>query len=319
MKKVLIPQYVPQILKDFLIEKGYEPIDGTGYTEDEIITDIKRTGCEAIVARTANYTKNVMEAGRGQLKVIARYGVGLDAIDLKAAEEAGIWVSFTPLANCSTVAEHTVGLIIASAHNMSYCMSEAKKGNFESRNELTGKDVVGKTVGIVGFGKIGSLVGKMCHFGFEMKVLAYDPYLPAEKVPEWASMADWEEVFGQSDIVCCHMPLMESTRKIVGTKEFRMMKSSAVFVNAARGGVVDEEALIEALQEGRIACAGLDVLEKEPPEADNPLLSMKNVNFTPHMASFTDECYERMALHTVQCIDDVLKGNPPTWPANHLK
>lgn len=318
-KIVLFPQFCPQILKDILMEMGYESVDGTGISEDEIIADIRRTGCEAIVARTAKYTPKIMEAAKNQVKIIARYGVGLDAIDLKAAQDAGIWVSFTPHANASTVAEHTIGLMIASAHNMSYCMSETKKGNFGCRNEYTGQDVIGKTVGIAGFGKIGSHVGKICHLGFDMKVLAYDPYLLEEKFPDWAQKTNWETLFKESDFVCCHMPLMESTRKIVGKKEFEMMKPTGIFLNAARGGVVDEEALITALMKKEIAAAGLDVTENEPIEPDNPLLSMPNVNITPHMASFTKECYDRMALHTARCIQDVLTGHAPTWPANNVK
>ena len=318
-QKVLFPQFCPQVLKNLLLDMGYESVDGTGISEEDIISDIQRTGCEAIVARTAESTPRSMEAAKGQVKIIARYGVGLDAIDLKAAEKAGIWVSFTPLANASTVAEHTVGLMIASAHNMSYCMSETRKGNFGCRNEFTGQDVMGKTVGIAGFGKIGSIVGKICHLGLGMKVLAYDPYLPDEKIPEWVEKVSWEKLFQESDFVCCHMPLVESTRGIVGKKEFEMMKPSGIFLNAARGGVVDESALIEALRKKEIAAAGLDVTASEPIEPDNPLLTMPNVNITPHMASFTKECYDRMARHTAQCIQDVLTGHEPSWPANKVK
>lgn len=319
MKKVvLIPQYVPPILKEYLAQMGYETVDGRGTTEEDIIADIKDTGCEAIVARTAKYTKKIMDAGRNQLKIIARYGVGLDEIDLKAAADAGIWVSYTPLANASTVAEHTIGLIIAAAHNMSYCITEAKKGNFNSRNEMTGHDVIGKTVGILGFGKIGSIVGTICHTGFQMKVMVYDPYLAEDKLPEWAQKAELEMLLKEADFICCHMPLTESTKGMIGAKEIQLMKPSAYLINVARGGVIEEEALIDALRENKIAGAGLDVMEQEPPKPDNPLLLMKNVCFTPHMASFTQECYDRMARHTAQCIDDVLKGNAPSWPANKL-
>ena len=318
-KKVLIPQFVPEVLDDYLKKAGYEPVKGSGdISEDGLIRDIKESGCEAIVARTANYTRKVIEAAKGQVKIIARYGVGLDAIDVPAATENGIWVGFTPQANSSTVAEHTIGLMIACAHNMGYTVSEAKKGNFNSRNDRQGQDVIGKTIGVCGFGKIGRTVGEMCAKAFSMKVLAYDPFLKPEQMPEWAELVSWEKLFSEADIVTCHMPLMESTRHLIGQKEFSMMKPTAIFLNAARGGVVDEKALISALQEGKIWGAGLDVTEAEPTEPDNPLLQMANVTMTPHNASFTKECYDRMAEHTAICIDDVLKGGKPTWAANRL-
>ncbi len=319
MKKVLIPQYVPEVLDTYLSGFGYEPVNGSGdLSEEGLIRDIKASGCEAIVARTANYTKKVIEAAKGQVKIIARYGVGLDAIDVAAATENGIWVGFTPQANSSTVAEHTIGLMIACAHNMGYTVSEAKKGNFNSRNERQGQDVIGKTIGVCGFGKIGRTVGEMCAKAFGMKVLAYDPFLKPGQMPEWAELVSWEELFKVADIVTCHMPLMESTRHLIGAKEFSMMKPTAIFLNAARGGVVDEKALIAALEGGEIWGAGLDVTEAEPTEPDNPLLKMPNVTMTPHNASFTKECYDRMAEHTALCIDDALKGGKPRWAANRL-
>lgn len=316
-KKVLIPQYVPEELKTYLKEFGYEPVDGRGFSEEDIVADLTETGSEAVVARTAHYTRKVMEAGK-DLKIIARYGVGLDAIDLKAAEELGLWVTYTPAANYTTVAEHTVGLMLVCAHNMAAAIAENKAGNFAFRNTVVGCDLMGRTVGILGFGKIGRHVAKICKDGLGMRVVAYDPYVGPASAPEGVEITgDWERVFREADFVNCHMPLTDSTRGIVGSREFSLMKPTAFLINAARGGVVDERALIEALQEGRIAGAGLDVMEKEPPEKDSPLFRMPNVNVTPHMASFTRESYDRMARHTAQCIHEVLSGGTPTWPANH--
>ena len=318
-KTVLIPQYVPESLEKKLTDMGYTVVNGRGITEDEIIADIKEYGCEAIVARTAHYTRKIMEAARGQLKIIARYGVGLDAIDLKAAEENDIWVSFTPMANYTSVAELTVGLMLDTSRLMTRCISETRKGNFGIRNDCTGHDIMGRTVGILGFGKIGRTVGEICHKGFNMNVIAYDPYLTADKMPEWAKLADWDEVLKEADFVSCHMPLTEDTVHMISKREFQLMKPTAIFLNVARGGVVDEKELIEALKNKEIAGAGLDVTEKEPTEADNPLLAMDNVCITPHIAGLSAEAYERMADGVARCVDDVLTGHAPTYPANHLK
>lgn len=316
-KRVLIPQYVPEELKTYLKEFGCEPVDGRGFSEEDIIADLTETGSEAVVARTAHYTRKVMEAGKN-LKIIARYGVGLDAIDLEAAEELGLWVTYTPAANYTTVAEHTVGLMLVCARSMAVSIAENKAGNFAFRNTSVGCDLMGKTVGIVGFGKIGRHVAKICKDGLGMNVIAYDPYVDSASVPDGVELTrDWDRAFREADFINCHMPLTDSTRGVIGAREFSLMKPTAFLINAARGGVIDEAAMIEALQKGRIAGAGLDVTEKEPPEKDSPLFRMPNVNVTPHMASFTRESYDRMARHTAQCIDEVLTGRKPTWPANH--
>jgi D-3-phosphoglycerate dehydrogenase len=270
--------------------------------------------CDGILARVAPYTAEVLRAGK-ELKVIARYGVGVDCVDLKVAKELGIWVTNAPLSNAITVAEHTMGLVIACAKNIVKCDVEFRHGDFDIRNKLIGMDLNGKTLGIIGLGRIGSRVAKQAIQGFDMKVIGYDPYISKDQVmPEIEFTQDREYLFKNSDIVTLHLPATEESKKGVGKKEFEMMKASAYLINCSRGEVVDEEALYEALRQKKIAGAGLDVFEQEPPAKDNKLFELENVIVSPHNAGVSRESSARMSLHAAQGIDEVLSGKKPTWP-----
>lgn len=313
---VLIPQDVPEKAKEQLRQLGCTVKMGRGHTEQDIIADLP--GCQALVARTAPLTRAVLEAGK-DLKILSRFGVGVDNIDLDAATQLGIWVANTPQANSATVAEHTMAMMLAIAIDLVESANETKKGNFAYRTKVMGRDLGGKTLGIVGIGKIGAHLAKIAHAGFGMKVMAYDPFVPADKAPEGVTIVpEWDRVFQEADFLSLHLPLNEKTRSAVGAKEFRLMKKTAYFVNCARGEVVNEKDLIAALQQGEIAGAALDVFEKEPPDADNPLFTMKNVLATPHDASFTHESFDRMGEHMVQNIREVMEGRAPLWPVNKL-
>jgi D-3-phosphoglycerate dehydrogenase len=316
--KVLIPQDIPQNSKQILIDLGYEIKMGRGITIEDIKADV--VDCDALVARTAPLTREIMEAGK-KLKVISRYGVGVDNIDLKAAEELGIWVTNAPVSNCTTVAEHTVTMIAACAKDLINADKHTKNGNFTAfRNKLMGMDLEGKILGVIGIGKIGAHVAKIAMHGFGMKILAYDPYVNPDMVMEGIEvLKDWDEIFKRADFISMHLPLSPATEKIVGQKEFEMMKHTAYFINCARGGIVDEKALIEALEKKEIAGAALDVFSDEPPKADNPLFKMEQVIVTPHTASFTKEAYDRMGEHMAKGIHEVLSGQKPTWPVNNHK
>ena len=308
--KVLIPQDIAAEGKAYLLDRGYEIKMGSGATVDAIKRDV--VDCDAILARTAPFPAEVMEAAP-KLRVIARHGVGVDNIDLAAAERLGIWVTNAPLSNSNTVAEVTVGMVIALGRQFTYTEREFRAGNFEIRNKVRGMDLEGKTLGIVGLGKIGRLVANKARLGLGMNILAYDPYVPKDQAPEGVTMAEsWEEIFSRPDFVSLHMPFTGA--KLVGMKEFSLMKPTAYLVNMARGEVVREDELIEALRQKKIAGAALDVFEKEPPDRDNPLLSMDNVIVTPHNAALTTECTIRMAVHAAIGIDEVLTGRTPQWP-----
>ena len=313
--KVLIPQDVMQEGKDFLIEQGYEIKMGSGITVADIVKDV--ADCDAILARTAPFPAEVMEAGK-KLRVIGRHGVGVDNIDCKKAEELGIWVTNAPESNSNTVAEHAIGLIVSLAHNIVRSDKAMRAGDFEIRNRVKGSDLEGKVLGVLGMGKIGRLVAQKAHFGLGMKVYGYDPYLKAENFPEYVTQVDeWDNMFKNSDYLTVHIPATPQTTNSIGAKEFGLMKKSAYIINAARGEVVDEKALVEALKNGSIAGAGLDVFEEEPPANDHPFFSMDNVVVTPHNAALTVECMIRMATHAAQGIHDVLSGKKPQWPVNN--
>jgi len=312
--KVLIPQEVAQAGKDYLRERGYEIKMGSGITVDAIVADV--VDCDAILARTAPFPAEVFEAGK-KLKVISRHGVGYDNIDVAKATELGIWVTFAPESNANTVAEHAIGCILALARNFIQLDQATRAGDFAIRDKLFGSDLAGKVLGIVGLGKIGRRVALKASHGLDMKVVGYDPFLKPEQMTEFASPAgSIDEVFSTADFVTLHMPGGGFNKGVVGKKQFALMKPTAFFINAARGDVVVEADLIEALRNGTIAGAAIDVYEKEPPQKDNPLLSMGNVLLTPHNASQTRECMIRMALHAAQGIDEVLSGKGPTWPVN---
>lgn len=313
--KVLIPQDIAEVGKNYLLERGYEIKMGTGTTVDAIKKDVE--DCDAILARTALFPEEVIRAGK-KLKVIGRHGIGVDNIDVKTCTELGIYVTYTPLSNASSVAEHTIGAMIAVARNMVRCDKEFRNGNFDIRNQLKGVDLEGKTIGLVGLGRIGSVVAKKAALGLDMKVIGYDPYVTPDKVESYMEMVnDLEYIFRNADFISLHMPATSETKGLIGKKYFDMMKPTAYFINAARGEVVNEADLIEALKEKKIAGAALDVFNPEPPTKDAPFFQLDNVILTPHNAALTKEATSRMALHAAMGIDEVLSGKKPSWPVNN--
>ena len=312
--RVLIPQDVAQPGKDYLRERGYEIKMGSGITPEAIAADV--LDCDAILARTAPYTAKVIDAGN-KLKVISRHGVGYDNIDVARAAELGIWVTFAPESLSNTVAEHVIGCTLTLARNFMQLDREMRAGNWGIRDKLLGTDLAGKALGIVGLGRIGRRVAQKASQGLDMKVIGYDPFLKQEQVAEFATpVMSMDDVFSVADFVTLHIPGGPSNRGVIGKKQFALMKKTAFFINASRGDVVAEADLLEALRNGSIAGAAIDVYEKEPPQKDNPLMSLSNVLLTPHNASQTRECMIRMALHAAQGIDEVLSGRRPSWPVN---
>lgn len=311
--RVLIPQDITTAGKDYLSERGYAIKKGSGLTAAAIAGDV--VDCDAILARTADYPAAVLDAGP-RLRVIGRHGVGVDNIDVQRAEELGIWVTNAPESNAETVAEHTLMLLMALAKNLTRVAGAFRGGDFEIRNRLIGMDVAGKTLGIIGLGRIGRLVAQKATAGLGLTVVGFDPYLPVERFPDEVRAVDRGELFRCSDFVSLHIPATPETKAYVGAGELAWMKSTAYLINAARGEVVDEQALESALRSGSLAGAGLDVFQNEPPVKDDPLLRMENVIATPHNAALTVECMDRMGVHAAMGIDDVLNGREPRWPVN---
>lgn len=312
--KVLIPQDIVEEGKDYLRQRGYEIRIGGGISPERIAADA--ADCDAILIRTALIPASVLEAGK-KLRVVSRHGVGTDNIDVVKATELGIWVTFAPESNANTVAEHTIGVLIALARHFLSADRAVREGDWGIRDRLTGSDLAGRVLGIVGLGKIGRRVAKKAALGLEMQVMGYDPYLKPGEFPEHViPVTNRDDIFAASDFVTLHLPATASTKGSVGEREFGLMKRTAFFINAARSDIADESALVAVLRNGLIAGAALDVFPKEPPEKENPLLGLDNVLLTPHNASLTKQCIIRMALHAAQGIDEVLSGKRPTWPVN---
>ena len=309
---VLIPSDISQPGKDYLRDKGYTIKMGRGLDEQTIMEDV--VDCDALLARNEHITRKIMEAGN-RLKVISKHGVGLDKIDLDAARELNIYVTNGPLSNTVAVAEHTMMLILACAKKLVYFDNAIRSGDYDIRNRVKGMDLEGKTLGLLGLGKIGGLVAKKAIHGFGMRVMGYDPYLPVERRdPELTYCDTMEEIFQQADIISIHMPSTPQTRGSIDNRLIALMKPTAYLINAARGDLIREEDLVEALRSGAIAGAGLDVFCEEPPQADNPLFQLHNVTVTPHNAALTQETTDRMGLHAAIGIDEVLSGRQPSWP-----
>jgi D-3-phosphoglycerate dehydrogenase len=314
--KVLIPQDISEAGKKYLRDKGYEIKMGSGISVEILQKEVQ--DCHAILARIAPYPAQVLRAGK-QLKVISRHGVGVDNIDVRTATELGIYVTNAPESNAGSVAEHTIGLIVALARNLVRCDIAVRKGNFEIRNQVLGIDIAGKVLGLIGVGRIGKIVAGKAAAGLEMKVIGYDPFTEPARVPEVELTDSIEYVLKTSDFVSLHLPANEETIGMIDRAKMLMMKPSAYLLNVARGGIVRENDLAETLAEKRISGAALDVFTEEPPNPENPLLKLDNVILTPHNAALTRECMDRMALHAAQGIHEVLSGRTPTWPVNRPK
>ncbi len=311
--QVLIPQDIAPEGKELLLQMGCSIKMGTGTTEEDLIRDV--VDCDAILLRTAVVSEAVLEAGR-RLKIVARHGAGYNNVNMEAADRLGIWVTNTPDATTNSVAEFTMGAILAAAKKTHLLSRKLKENDFFAKNAYKGIDLEGKTLAIIGFGRIGQAVAKKAYYGFDMKVIAYTPHVRKEMVPDYVAMVGWEEAFSQADFVSLHMPLKKDNREYIGEAEFKQMKPTAFLINCARGEIVDEKALIDALVQEKIAGAYIDVFQQEPPAIDNPLLSLENVIATPHMASNTEECMRRMAVQAASQIGMVLSGKQPDWPVN---
>lgn len=243
-----------------------------------------------------------------RLKVIARYGVGVDAVDLEAAKEMGIVVTNTPGANSVSVAELTIGLMISLARKIPFAAQTTKSGEWL---RLRGLLLQGKVVGLLGFGAIGRRVAKLLK-GFDCKVLAYDPIADDNLASRLSvELLPHDDVIRQADFLSLHCPLSEETEGMVDAAFVKQMKDGAYLINTARGELVDEKALYEALQSGKLQGAALDVFAVQPPDADHPLLALQQVIATPHMGSHTDGAMNAMGWQALNDCLAVLRGEQP--------
>lgn len=274
---------------------GFEVEVQTGLKEEDLVKIIP--DFDVVVVRSATkITRSVIEAGKN-LKLIIRAGIGLDNIDVAAAKEKGIEVANTPAATSISVAEHTLGLMLGAVRHHGPANLSMKQHKWEKK-AFTGTELYGKTLGIIGFGRIGREVAKRA-LAFGMNILAYDVVeiktdLPVKQVP-------LEELLKQADVITLHVP--KTPKPILSEAEFALMKDGVVIVNVARGGVVDEKALLQALNSGKVKAAALDVFEKEPPE-DFTLIDHPKVTATPHLGASAEEGQKRAGLEVVRIIKE---------------
>ena len=274
---------------------------GNAYTKEEFYE--KTADAHGVIVGVEQVDKAYIDA-HPKLRAVVKFGVGTDNIDLDYCREKGIFVGRTAGSNARSVAETAISFLFADSKNLYESIADTRAHQW---SKLTGYEIGGKTIGIVGFGAIGKKVAQMA-FGLGMKVLAYDPYfIDAEAAKAFnVEVVSFEEILKRSDFVSLHIPLTEETKDAVTLKEMKTMKQSAVLINTARGGIVNEADLFAALSQGVIRAAYFDVLTSEPPKPDEPLLTLPNFYLTPHIASRSKEAEKNTADMATQIIIDAL-------------
>ncbi len=302
------------LVSDPLSEKGLKILKDVKEFQVDVNTELKPEALkeaikdyDALIVRSATkVTREIVEAARG-LKVIGRAGVGLDNVDLEAATQKGIIVMNTPAGNTISTAEHTFSMILALSRNIAQASASVRKGEWK-RSRFMGVELYGKNFGIVGLGRIGSEVAKRA-LSFGMKILACDPFLSREVAESMGiEMVELKDLLKRADYITVHTPLTAETTHMISTREFALMKKGVRIVNCARGGIVDEAALLAAIKEGKVAGAAIDVFEKEPPVADSELLKLENVVATPHLGASTEEAQVNVAIEVAEIVRDALLG-----------
>jgi D-3-phosphoglycerate dehydrogenase len=262
---------------------------------------------DAVLIRSATKMDTEAIAAAKNLKVIARAGVGLDNVDVPAATRAGVMVVNAPTSNITSAAELAVGLLLATARNIAPANQALKAGAWK-RSKYAGVELLDKKVGVVGFGRIGQLVAERLK-GFGMEILAYDPYVSAQRAGQLgAQLVTLDELLEQSDFITVHLPKNAETLGLIGKEALTKVKPTVRIINAARGGIVDEEALAEALREGRVAGAGIDVFATEP-TTESPLFEHESVVVTPHLGASTDEAQEKAGVSVAKSVRLALGGD----------
>lgn len=299
--------------RNILAEVGAKLIEGHAKTEEELIELTK--DAYGIINSFAKITAKVINT-LDKCKVIVRYGIGVDTIDIDAATEKGIMVCNVPDYCIEEVSDHALTLALCLSRKVIFSARRVLAGEWSIANLRPIKRLKGQTMGIVGYGRIGRRLAKKAkHLGFE--IIAYDPFLKKEMMEsEGVRAGTLEELLREADIVSLHAPLTANTKGIIGKDQLKIMKPTAYLVNVSRGPLVDEFALIEALKEGYIAGAGLDVLENEPPKTDNPLLKMENVIITPHAAWYSNDSNIELQKKAAQNIAQVISGQVPKTVLN---
>lgn len=302
MKKIIVADPMnPDAYEKLRSLSGTEVTLKTGMDEQELIRTIPEFNI-AVVRGATKMTRNVIQAASG-LELIIRAGIGLDNIDCDAAEEKGIRVNNTPAATTISVAEHSMGLMLACVRNHGKANLSMKAHKWEKK-ALSGTELYQKTLGIIGSGRIGLAVARLS-LAFGMKVLVYDIIDVSTDLA--VEQVDLEELLAQADIISLHLPLNDKTKHMISDAAFEKMKNGVILVNACRGGVVDEKALYKALESGKVRAAGIDVFEKEPPD-DYTLIDHPNVIATPHIGAAAKEGQKRAGFEVVSIVEKYIAG-----------
>lgn len=306
--KVVVPDVVHPKAMEILAAAGdaLNVVSQGQMTRADLLAQV--ADADALIIRSASKVdKEVLDAAP-KLKLIARAGVGVDNVDIPEATRRGIIIMNTPDGNTVSTAEHTFGLMLSLARHVPEAHISMREGKWD-RKSFGGVELRGKTLGIVGFGRIGRAIAKRA-VAFEMTVLAYDPYVtPEQGKAAGAEMVTLEDLFSRADFITLHALLTDETRDLIRAESIAKMKPGVRIVNAARGALINEHDLADAIKSGKVAGAALDVYEQEPPQPDNPLIGLPGIIHTPHLAASTEDAQTVVAVEAAQLIvDALLKG-----------
>lgn len=304
--KTVVTELIWEEGLEILRELGETVYDPDLWKSENLLPSV--ADADAVVVRNQTKVTRDFLSAASRLKVVGRLGVGLDNIDIPACREAGVAVVFARNANAISVAEYVFSAMLAFSRKLDEATADVKKGNW-SRKKFTLSELYGKTLGLIGAGEIGTRLASRAKV-FGMKLIGFDPYLPPYETActEFGvSMTGLEEVLSQSDFISMHVPLNDATRNLINSERLALMKPTAYIINTARGGIINEADLYEALKARRIAGAALDVLAKEPPSG-SPLLSLDNIILTPHIAGLTEEAQVRTSVLVAGEVCKILQG-----------
>jgi len=317
MKKILVNEKVSPDALDILKKAGEVVYMPSGDHDEfrKLVKDVTAV----MLDTTIKFTPELMDMAPG-LKVISRTGTGVDNVDIEAATQRGIMVLHTPDANTGTVAEHTVAFIGALTKHLLFLDAETRQGKFKTARRLyLPVDLDAKTLGIIGYGRIGKQVAQKCIAAFNMRVIIYDPYISDDVIaPGVTRYKNEEDVYKEADVLSVHVPMTSETKNHINEKLLSLMKPSAYLVNTARGNIIDEAYVSKMLNEGRLAGAGFDVLANEPPVENEEFLQNPKTIVSPHSAALTTECTVRVACEAASGIVDYLEGRMPKSIFNRI-
>lgn len=309
MRKIVITHRLHEVGMQVLEGKAEVKITNNGNPQ-EILPEL--LDAEGLIIRIGSIDRDTIMAAKN-LKVIGRPGVGVDNVDLAAATERGIPVVIAPGANTRSVAEHALALIFAASKDVLRSDAQTRSGNFNVRNSFKAFELLGKSLGLIGYGNIGRELAKLCA-AIGLKVIVYDPFVMRESIEQqgYQYEPEMDRVLSSADVISLHVPLTPQTRNLIGERELGLMKSTAVLINCARGEIVDESALAAALSNHTIHSAAVDVLTTEPVDLGNPLLKQDNFIITPHMAGLTQEAAAGVCAMAAEGVLAVINGEK--WP-----